>query len=474
MHQMIPRRLALVLCAALMAAVGCRTNPVTGGSEFVVVSPAEELALGDQMHPNVVFMYDGQYNDPELTRYLGTIVMRLHACSHRPEMPVDFLVLNTSVVNAFATPGHVYATRGFLARVANEGQFASVMGHELSHVAAGHSAKELTNRLVTNLAFGVADYAAGESLTGQLTVGAGQASVALLGLSYSREQEIQADRVGAYYMALAGWDPRQAVEMERALASLGQRNPTVLDRYLSTHPPSEQRIAEIESVIVEKRLDSRGSRQGDGVYAERWEQHLRQLREVDRAFAPYDRGMKSLAAGKFAEARAAADEAVAARPDQAQFYRLAGDALLGLDRPAEAKAAYRDALTRDRRYVPANIGLGRASLREGDYAAAESEFAIAAHGYPGSVTAWYGLGAARYGQRKYSEAVEPLEKAAGALPKDPMVHYMLAVCYDETGRYADAKDSYVRALNAGLSGTERQHAVQRVAALGLLLGVAPD
>jgi predicted Zn-dependent protease len=132
--------LCLVAAALWTACIGCRTSPVTGGLEFNIVSAAEEQSMGDQLHPDIIFMYDGEYLDPELKRYLGTIVQRLGWCTHRPEMHPDFTLVNSSVINAFAIPGHVYATRGFVARIQNEGQFAAVMGHELAHVAAGHSA----------------------------------------------------------------------------------------------------------------------------------------------------------------------------------------------------------------------------------------------------------------------------------------------------------------------------------------------
>lgn len=460
------RWMLVVLCAAVCAGTaGCRINPVTGSREVVLLGRQDEIALGHQTHPNVIFMYDGEYHDPELNRYLGTIVMRLHRCSHRHDTPMEFTMLNTSVVNAFATPAHVYATRGFLARLENEAQFAAVMGHELAHVAAGHSAKKLSNSLLTGLALGAAETVMGDSTTGQVAVGLGEVSVALLGLSYSREQERQADRVGTYYMALAGWDARQAIAMQRLLASLSSHRATVLDRYLTTHPPAADRIAEIENIIGEKNLVSARYIQGDGVFASRWDRRLERLREVNQTFAPYDRGMKLLANKKFAEALSAANESIGMRPDQAQFHRLKGDALLALGRSAEAQGAYLESLARDPRYVPSNIGLGLVFLEQAKFSAAEKEFAVAAHGFPGSVAAWYGLGMARYKLGRYADAIKPLERAASALPKDPDVHYALAVCYDNTGQPEKAYRSYRRALGAGLSGPEKQEALERVRVL---------
>jgi Flp pilus assembly protein TadD len=102
---------------------------------------------------------------------------------------------------------------------------------------------------------------------------------------------------------------------------------------------------------------------------------------------------------------------------------------------------------------------------QGKFAAAEAQFAVATRGLPSSLAAWYGLGMARYKQERYAAAVEPLEKAAAALPNEPGVHYALAVCYDKTGQPTKAHQSYIRALNAGLKGPERQKAQKRVQVL---------
>ena len=458
------RLVALALVAVLCAATGCRTNAVTGQRELMFVSSQRELALGNEAHPNIIFMYDGEYHDPDLNRYLGTIVERLHAASHRPGLPMDFTMVNTSIVNAFAIPGHVYATRGFLARLDNEAQFAAVMGHELAHVAAGHSARQLTRGMVTNLLFDAADFAAEDSRLGALAVGAGRAGAVLFGLSYSREQERQADRVGTYYMALAGWDPREAISMQKLLASLSSDKGSLLDRYLSTHPDYQNRVAEIESVIEQKDIGRRYV-QGDGIFAARWKRRLSRLREVNAAFAPYDRGRKLLAKGKASEALSAAREAIGMRTDQAPFWALKGDAHYVLGQLDDARKAYRKSLDQDPRYVLANIGLARVHFKREQYRDAERQFATAAHGFPASALSWYGLGASRYHLKDYRGAIAPLETSAPAYQRDPELHYMLAVCYDETGQPGKAYASYARALGAGLKGPEAERARERTRVL---------
>ncbi len=460
------RLLPVLVGLVMLVATGCRTNPVTGRPEIMLVSASEEIALGHQTHPNVIFMYDGEYRDPDLNRYLGTIVKRLHQVSHRTEMPTEFTMVNTSEINAFAIPGHVYATRGFLAKLQNEAQFASVMGHELAHVTAGHSAKQMTRDTLTGLALGLGDLVAGDTLAGSVAMTAGQLGAALTGLSYSREQERQADRVGAYYMALAGWDARQAPAMQRLLKALSEREDGVLDRFLSTHPLTDNRIGEIEDVIDDMDLASPRYIQGDGVYEGRWKRHLRRLRNVDRAFGPYDRGTKQLADKGYPLALTSADEAIAIRDDQAPLYRLRGDALRELGKLNESAAAYKKALKLDPRYVPANVGLGRVYYRAAEFADAETQFTKAAYGHPNSLFAWYGLGMSRYGLKHYRDAVDPLALVAPTMEADPQVHYALAVCYDNTGRGTKARESYRQALSAGLTGEDRDNARRRVSALG--------
>jgi predicted Zn-dependent protease len=362
----------LLVSAAALAAAGCTTNPVSGDSEFSLVTRSDELALGIQDHPGIIYMYDGEYHDPELVSYLGSIVMRLQRCSHRPDMPMDFTIVNSSVVNAFAIPGHVYVTRGFLARLQNEAEFAAVMGHELTHVVAGHSAKRISQNMVIGAVSDLAGSVAGANTTAKAALSAGQLSVSLLGLSYSREQETQADRVGTYYMALAGYDPEQAVAMQKLLHSLSQQSGSILDRYLSDHPMADDRIAQIESVIREKHLEKQYI-QGDGVYAERWKRHLAGLVAMDKAFALYDQGTKALAAKQYQDALAAARDAIKLQPGQAPFHRLEGDALLAQGHTAEAKAAYNEALKIDPRYVFAHLGLANVYNAEGDQRAVQAE-----------------------------------------------------------------------------------------------------
>jgi predicted Zn-dependent protease len=464
------RSIAALTClvALLGMLAGCRVNPVTGQKQLILVGSEQELAMGKQYHPNLIYMNDGRYKDPELQAYMDRIIQRLHSVSHRRDMPTKFTLLNSSIYNAFAIPGYIYATRGFVAELDNEAQFAAVMGHELAHVTALHTAKQMTNNMLTALGLGIAGQALGDSAGAQGVLMAGQIGVSLLGLSYSREQERQADRVGTYYMAQAGWDPREAVAMQKKLASLNKRQPTFMDRYLSTHPMTENRLQEIKQVIEQE--DLMRHVQGDGRFADRWNNHLTELHRINEAYEPYDKGMELFQQKKYDEALAKAEEAISRRNDQAPFYRLKGDALLALERTDDAVAAYRQSLQRDGEYVLANIGLGRAALLKDDFTEAERQFATAVEAFPLSLNAQYGLGVARVKLQKYREAIEPLRTVTEAVPNEPIPHYYLAVAYDNTGQDSAALAHYRAALKAGLQGEPAARARSRVGALEAQLG----
>ncbi|MBN2491097.1 MAG: M48 family metalloprotease, partial [Planctomycetes bacterium] len=358
-------RIVLLVLAALAALAGCVLNPVTGEQELSLVSAAGELELGDSIHPAVIYEYDGEYPDPELKRYLGTIVQRLHRVSHRADMPVDFKVLNSSIFNAFAIPGHVYVTRGALAHITNEAEFAAVMGHELAHYTARHSAKQLTQQQLTGIGLSIAGLLVPEddSLVATAILGVGVLGVKLAELHYSRSQEEQADRVGTYYLYRAGYEPSRMLDLQRLLHKVaGGGESSFLAEYFSTHPSEETRLRRIEEVIHDEKLDDGALLQGDGTFAARWQQRLGGLREAQKAYDVFDQAGALAVKGEHARALQLCRQAQSMAVRQAPFFRLEGDLLRATGRASDAVGAYRRAIEVDRRYQPAVRGLGAANL----------------------------------------------------------------------------------------------------------------
>ena len=139
--------LIFLFAAGWLLLTGCATNPVTGQKELMFVSESQEIEIGREFYPSALWGDiggGGEFRDEGLKTYLKDIVLNIHAVSHRPNLPVDFAIQNSSIPNAWAIPGHVVMTRGLLAGLNSEAEFVFVMGHEMGHVAARHSASQMT------------------------------------------------------------------------------------------------------------------------------------------------------------------------------------------------------------------------------------------------------------------------------------------------------------------------------------------
>lgn len=237
--------LAAALALPLLAA--CATAPGTGRTIFTGgLSEEGEADLGRQQHPKVLAEYGGAYQDPELNRYVSSIGNFLVQTSERPDLEFTFTILDTPIVNAFALPGgYVYVTRGLVALAENEAELAGVIGHEIGHVTARHTAERYGQTVAAN----IAGVGLGVLLGGE----AAQAGGVLGGLllrSYSREQEFEADLLGGRYLARAGYDTRAMagfLEQLQAHARLeaelaGQPEKADAFNIMQTHPRTTDRI----------------------------------------------------------------------------------------------------------------------------------------------------------------------------------------------------------------------------------------
>ncbi|WP_375419532.1 M48 family metalloprotease, partial [uncultured Hymenobacter sp.] len=141
------RKPALLAASALLL-TNCAVNPVTGKKEVMLVSEGQELAMGQQSDPAVAAQM-GIYPDQKIQNFINEKGKKMGAISHRPNLTYQFRVVDSPVINAFAIPGgYVYFTRGIMAHFNNEAQFAGVLGHEIGHVTARHSAKQQTNAII--------------------------------------------------------------------------------------------------------------------------------------------------------------------------------------------------------------------------------------------------------------------------------------------------------------------------------------
>ncbi len=228
--------LGFCLMALTFLIVSCAKNPVTGKQQLMLVSEGDELKLGQETDDEIVEEH-GLYNDPRMTSYLNGICRSLGKFSHRPNLNYQLKVLDVAVVNAFAVPGgYVYFTRGILATLDNEAELAGVMGHEIGHIAARHTAQQLSRAQLAQV--GVAVFEVIPGLSGLAELGAG-----MLFLRFSRDNEKEADRLGVEYSTKAGYD---ATQMATFFEVLERMNPgsdrSGLPSWFSTHPSPEDRV----------------------------------------------------------------------------------------------------------------------------------------------------------------------------------------------------------------------------------------
>ncbi len=242
-----------IAVAAALALAGC-AGP---GDEPRTVADrgAAEQRQGAQAHPQVLRRFGGEYDNPRLAAYVRGIGERLVAETEQPGQPWTFTVLDSPVVNAFALPGgYVYVSRGLVALAGDEAQLAGVIGHEIGHVTARHSAQRQSQAAVAQA--GVIAAVLGAALLGADgalldAVGQGVSAVAQGGVaSFSRAQEIEADRLGVRYLARAGYDPLAQADFLTAMSAQselsarlagGTHDPNRVD-FFATHPADGERV----------------------------------------------------------------------------------------------------------------------------------------------------------------------------------------------------------------------------------------
>lgn len=213
-----PRKLlpvALLLATASIALAGCSyaTSPATGRQFLSPVSEAQENQIGAEEHPKILAEFGGAYSEkPNLNAYVNQLGQTVAQNAERKDVQYTFTVLNTEEINAFALPGgYVYITRGLLTLANNEAEVAGVLGHEIGHVNARHTAERMGQAqkasILSTLGVAAATLLGGET-GGQLASGVAQEGSAVYLGTHSQAQEFEADSLGVRYLSKASYDPQ--------------------------------------------------------------------------------------------------------------------------------------------------------------------------------------------------------------------------------------------------------------------------
>jgi predicted Zn-dependent protease len=241
-----PLRFRAVVLAATLAA--CATNPVTGRRELALVSEDQEIAMGREGAAEVTATL-GLVDDAALQQYVERVGLAIARRSERPELPWSFRVVDDPVPNAFALPGGpIFITRGLLALMQNEAELASVLGHEIAHVTARHSVRQISRQQAAQLGlvFG-AIFSPQVAQFGEL-LGQG---LQLAFLKYGRDDERQADDLGFRYALAQGYDVREMDDVFEQLRRVGEASgSSPVPSWLATHPDPGERVQRTQARVA--------------------------------------------------------------------------------------------------------------------------------------------------------------------------------------------------------------------------------
>lgn len=225
------------------------------------ISDRQEVAIGKQINNQLVGSEIRLYRNSTINRYINDIGQRLAQESKRPDIPYTFQVVNDKSINAFATMGgFVYVNAGLVAAADNEAELASVMAHEIGHIAARHSIQQMRQSAIAR---GVAS-AAGLDRNTMVNIGVELA----LRRPNSRKDEFEADQLGLNTLEKAGYAPSGMVSFMEKLLKAGGSVPT----FLSSHPATSDRIKALEQAI-----EPEGANTGDGLNTTAYKNKIRAL-----------------------------------------------------------------------------------------------------------------------------------------------------------------------------------------------------
>lgn len=244
-----------LLVVLLVVAGACTVNPATGRRELSLVSESREIAMGREADPEISAQF-GLVEDAELTAYVSGIGTRLAALSERPSLPWSFKIVDDPIVNAFALPGgFIYVSRGILANFESEAELAGVLGHEIGHVTARHSASQMSRQQLQQLGLGVGMiFSSTVREYGQLAM----VGLQLMNLRYSRADESQSDALGLRYIGRAQYDPEAMIGVFEMLASVSGGGDGRVPEWQLTHPYPENREAAMRQLIAEQGIAAGG------------------------------------------------------------------------------------------------------------------------------------------------------------------------------------------------------------------------
>ncbi|SMF24709.1 Putative Zn-dependent protease, contains TPR repeats [Alteromonadaceae bacterium Bs31] len=399
-------RLSLTLLLAIALLSGCSVNQVTGKRQMSM-SFDEQVKMGNSQYGPAQQQQGGRYVvDPDLNVYVNEVGQSVAKFSP-VKLPYEFVVLNNDVPNAWALPGGKIAiNRGLLVLLDDEAQLASVLGHEVIHAAAEHSAKQMRNSQILGIGVAAAAVAAGMTDNENAAlIGLGAALGAkVYQAHYGRSQELEADFYGIDYMVAAGYDPQAAVELQMKFVELskGQKS-NGLGKLFASHPPSEERVKKNQ----QKANKLPKGKRNQAAY----QQAIAQIIKDQPAYAKHNEALLAANNKQLDSALSLSNQAIKMQPNEAMFYVTKGKILSSQNKEKEARNAFAIATKKNPDYYMGQLALGVTEAQLGNKQQAKSALQKSYLLLPTSLAA-YNLGQLEEQQGNTQNAVKYYKAAA--------------------------------------------------------------
>jgi beta-barrel assembly-enhancing protease len=375
---------ALLFILLTLGITGCATNPVTGKQAINFMSPAQQIAMGEQNYRPYQQQQGGRYEvDPRVIDYVKNVGLKLAAVSDQPNLPYDFVVLNDDTPNAWALPGGKIAiNRGLLVLLDDEAQLAAVLGHEIVHAAAGHTAQQQSKATLMGLGAALLTMAVSDSEYSPL-IGAGVGlGVGMTVAKFGRDQELESDHFGIKYMAKAGYDVQAAVELQEKFVALSKgRDSGGLGTLFASHPPSQERVEKNRQQLAQYAGGVRNKSQ--------FERATVQLKRDAPAYKLNQEAQKAAANKQFDEALSLSNRAIGQQGREAQFHITKGRILLAKEDTVNASNAFRRATQESPSYVMGFLYHGMTEKKLGFNDSSERSFKRSMDLLPTPIAAYY-------------------------------------------------------------------------------------
>ncbi len=388
---------------------GCSTNPVTGKNELSLISTEQELAIGKKNYQPYRQAQGGDYvADPGVQQYVSSVGQRIARVSDR-KLPYEFSVINESTPNAWALPGGKIAiNRGLLVELESEAELAAVLGHEIVHAAAKHSALGMQRGLLLQSALIASSIALSDYEYRQLALTGAQIGAGMVNQKYGRDAEREADYYGMHYMKKAGYDPAKAVNLQKTFVRLSKdKQSNWLTGLFASHPPSQERVENNQNTLLE--LGTPEGETGEQVYR----QKMARLIKTRPAYEAFDKAGKAYESKAYEKALSLVDKAIRIEPKEALFKGLKGEILAAQGKKKTAKKYLDEAVALNPGYFKHYLARGFVERDLGNLKLAQNDFTKSNNLLPTS-EGHYGLGWLAMKQGNEQLAINNFRKASSS------------------------------------------------------------